>query len=374
LRRDESGVALVIVLTIVALLTIIVMEFTYNVQLDHHRTRNALDAMQAKLLARSGINLAETFLAEDEDENYDAFNEEWALALEEFCSGITIEPTMRLRCGWEDESGKININLTRPRNSNQQEDPNRVTADAVYRDALETVFRTVDIHIDDIGDKLRDYWASTPPGAEDDDRAKMPDFGSLEDFAAIFHVPPGKLGKLRRLLTAQPGGRLTRINVNTAPEDVLYAVLVGYGNEGGEEALQSVLETRQNDPPFVNDGAVSSALSGMDDKVRGALTQMLGAKSSYFRLQASGLTNTDPTGETPGGIGQTLSVLVRRTRQANQRGGGQQGNNGQQGINWTFRRLDWQIEAGARLFRTQETSLDSQDETDETDEDDSDND
>lgn len=364
LPRDESGVALVIVLTIVALLTITVMEFTYNVQLDHHRTRNSLDAMQSKLLARSGINLAESFLAEDQDDKYDAFNEEWALALDEFCSGIQIEPTMRLRCGWEDESGKININLTRPRQTNQQADPTRVTADAVYRDALETIFRLVDIQIDDIGDKLREYWGSTPPGAGDDDRARMPDFGSLEDFAAFFHVPPAKLSKLRRFLTAQPGSRLTRINVNTAREDVLYAVLVGYGNDGGEEALHSILEGRQNDPPYTDSGAVTGAISGMDDKVRGALSQMLDVKSSYFRLQASGLTNADPTGERPGGIGQTLSVLVRRTRQANQRNGGEGG------ISWTFRRLDWQKEAGARLFRERETGLfDSEDETDETDED-----
>ena len=359
--------ALVIVLTIVALLTITVMEFTYNVQLDHHRTRNALDAMQSKLLARSGINLAEAFLAQDEEDKYDAFNEEWALALDEFCSGIAIEPTMKLRCGWEDESGKININLTRPRQSNQQPDPNKVTADAVYRDALETIFRLVDIHIDDIGDKLRDYWGSTPPGAENDEHARMPDFGSLEDFSAFFRVPPGKLKKLRRYLTAQPGGRLTRINVNTAPEDVLYAILVGYGNEGGEEALQSILEQRQNDPPFTDNGSVNSAFSGMDSKITGALSQMLDVKSSYFRLQASGLTNADPTGETAGGIGQTLSVLVRRTRQANQRA------NGDQAINWTFRRLDWQIEAGARLFHARESGfVDSQDETDERDEDDSD--
>lgn len=344
--RDESGVALVIVLTIVALLTIIVMEFTYNVQLDHHRTRNSLDAMQAKLLARSGINLAESFLAQDQDDKYDAFTEEWARALDEFCAGIEVEPTMRLRCGWEDESGKININLTRPRPSTQQGDPARITADAVYRDALETIFHQADVHIDDIGDKLREYWSSSPPGAGDDEKARMPDFGSLEDFAALFRIPPGKLSKLRRFLTAQPGSRLTRINVNTAPEDVLYAVLVGYNTPGGEEALHSILEGRQNDPPFTDSGSVTSAIGEMDEKVRGALTQMLGVQSNYFRLQASGLTNTDPTGLTTGGIGQTLSVLVRRVRHANPRNG-----SGAQEISWTFRRLDWQKEAGARLFR-----------------------
>src|SRR5262249_47879464 len=121
--RDERGVALLIVLTIVALLTITVIEFTYNVQLDHHRTRNSLDAMQSKLLARSGINLVETFLAQDDNDQYDAKTEDWALALKQFCSGIQLEPTMRIKCDWEDESAKINVNVCRPPKQSSQPAP-----------------------------------------------------------------------------------------------------------------------------------------------------------------------------------------------------------------------------------------------------------
>ena len=51
---NERGLALVIVLAVVALLTILVTEFTFNTQLDQHRTRNAVHALQAQLLARSG--------------------------------------------------------------------------------------------------------------------------------------------------------------------------------------------------------------------------------------------------------------------------------------------------------------------------------
>jgi hypothetical protein len=110
---NERGLALVIVLAVVALLTILVTEFTFNTQLDQHRTRNAIHAMQAQLLARSGINLAEGFLMLDEEPAYDAYTEDWFPQMVEFCRGIEVDPTMRIRCTVRDESGKININNTR---------------------------------------------------------------------------------------------------------------------------------------------------------------------------------------------------------------------------------------------------------------------
>src|SRR4029453_8078374 len=65
--RNERGVALLVVLMIVALLTITVTEFTYSVQIDAHRTRNALHALQAQLWARAGFKLAGGFLMLDDE-------------------------------------------------------------------------------------------------------------------------------------------------------------------------------------------------------------------------------------------------------------------------------------------------------------------
>ena len=46
--RNERGIALIIVLVIVALLTITVTEFTYSVQLDQHRVRNSIHALAGR--------------------------------------------------------------------------------------------------------------------------------------------------------------------------------------------------------------------------------------------------------------------------------------------------------------------------------------
>ncbi len=116
--RNQDGIALVITLLVAALLTIIVVEFTYSVEIDQHMARNALNGLQASLLARSGINLGEAFLLHDDDPAVDAYTEDWG-NLDALNSQFVLPDNMRLRVQIIDESGKLNINLTRPQNLNQ---------------------------------------------------------------------------------------------------------------------------------------------------------------------------------------------------------------------------------------------------------------
>src|SRR5712692_10577935 len=62
---QEHGAALVTVLLAVTLLTVVVVEFTYSAQVDHHLTYTALQDFQATCLARSGVILAMLALKKD---------------------------------------------------------------------------------------------------------------------------------------------------------------------------------------------------------------------------------------------------------------------------------------------------------------------
>ncbi|MFN8640291.1 MAG: type II secretion system protein GspK [Candidatus Binatia bacterium] len=348
---NERGLALVIVLAVVALLTILVTEFTFNTQLDQHRTRNAVHALQAQLLARSGINLAEGFLMQDEEPAYDAYSEDWWLKLIEFCQGLQIDPTMRIRCTVRDESGKININNTRepPRKVEAQ----TVTASAVLRDAMRCMFERRGIDVE-VVDKLADYWQREAPPTADGKPGVIPDFTSLEDFGATFRIPTEDLQKLRAVVTAQPRGLLQTINVNTAPAEVLAAVL-NAEQEGcpPNDAVSQIVE-RQRDPeqPFRTKADLSGLMQGLDNaNIKSAL---FGTQSRLYRLEASALTNADPDNPERGGIGQTVSALVARQQTARPTRGTAApavGANGKPLPNWTLRPLDWQKEGGARLFR-----------------------
>ncbi|HSQ00237.1 MAG TPA: hypothetical protein VL049_23705 [Candidatus Dormibacteraeota bacterium] len=348
---NERGLALVIVLAVVALLTIMVTEFTFNTNLDQHRTRNAVHALQAQLLARSGINLAEGFLMLDEEPAYDAYSEDWFPQMVQFCRELNVDPTMRLRCTVRDESGKINVNNTRePR---RRVESQSVTASAVLRDAMRCMFERRGIDVE-VVNQLADYWQQDAPPKDDGTQAAIPDFTSLEDFGATFRIPTEHLQKLRAVLTAQPRALLPRINVNTAPSEVLAAVL--NAEQDGcppNEAVQQIVE-RQRDPdqPFKASGDLSGIIQSLDNS--NVKTTLFGVQSRLFRLEASALANVDPDNPDSGGIGQTVSALVARQTSLKPKANNsapQVGANGKPLPNWTLRPLDWQKEGGARLFR-----------------------
>lgn len=372
-RQGERGVVLLVVLVVVALLTIIVTEFTYSVTLDRHRARNAVNALQASLLARSGINIAEGFLVQDGDVAFDAYSEQWWQDLTEFCTGIELDATMRIKCQVEDESGKININNTRtwrqpagravntpgaarPTPAAQPQTPDAdLTPDAFLRDALRRMFEAYQIDVQ-IVDQLKEYWLQDPPASSapigrlgSQVQAVVPDFSSLEDFAATFRIPTPQLQRLRRLLTARPSRDLRAINVNTAPVEVLAAVI----NDG--DAVAKILERQQIDgEPIKGTGEVAALLSGIEHA--DIIARLFDCKSRLFRLQASALANADPTGQQIGGIGQTLSVLVLRQQDLRNRRPA-----GSQGPGWTLKPLDWQKEGGARLLRRSQEDVDRSD-------------
>ena len=60
--RDERGIALLIVLLAITLLTIVVIEFTDAAQVETHLALSARNALQATYLARSGVNVAEALV------------------------------------------------------------------------------------------------------------------------------------------------------------------------------------------------------------------------------------------------------------------------------------------------------------------------
>lgn len=114
--RQPAGIALLITLLVVALLTIVVIEFTYSTEVEAHLARNASALAQARYLARAGVVLAELALKLDAAQkaatppilpNAETLTDPWAQPFppREIGEGVG-ETAFRI----EDESSRFNLN------------------------------------------------------------------------------------------------------------------------------------------------------------------------------------------------------------------------------------------------------------------------
>ncbi len=386
---NERGIALVITLLVVALLTVIVVEFTYSVEVDAHMARNALNGLQASLLARSGVNLGEAFLLHDDDPQVDAYTEDWG-NLDELNSQLILPDNMRLRVQIVDEGGKLNINLTRPRTVQQWRAAQTTTPNQNPNSQIVQVFQSWTIAMSnllqgrgaspEIGDAVTEYWSQlfqlitqttgtsqpglqgsaqlgltanpTPsalggssnlagqptPGAYANNPAFW-DFPSLDDASVIPLLTPSVIRRARSVLTAIDANRQVQVNVNTAPREVLNAIIPDSG------VVDNIISQRQEQGLKISDlQPLLAGLSTQDPAARN-VRSMLGVRSSFFLIRASAMINPNPmTGQ--GGISRSASMLVRR----DPRPGVPQ--NAPAGTpRWTLTQLDWQKEGGAVLFQ-----------------------
>jgi len=109
LSRDSRGVVLLLVLGMVALLTVMIVNFSADQGFDMELAYNFRDSLQAQYIARAGIEAAIVILNNDETA-YDSEDEEWggfsdyAMAASTFLEGPVFTGTLK------DESSKIDIN------------------------------------------------------------------------------------------------------------------------------------------------------------------------------------------------------------------------------------------------------------------------
>ena len=74
---NKSGVALLIVLLIITLISVLIFEFNYGTRVDLIKTKNRANLLKAFYIAKSGINGAVVVLNED-SKDYDGLDENWA--------------------------------------------------------------------------------------------------------------------------------------------------------------------------------------------------------------------------------------------------------------------------------------------------------
>ena len=79
MNRDKNGIALILVLGILAVLATLATTFAFNMRLEQKAARNYLDAVTADCVARAGVEYAIALLRDDFDkrDNWDSYDEAW---------------------------------------------------------------------------------------------------------------------------------------------------------------------------------------------------------------------------------------------------------------------------------------------------------
>jgi len=282
--RRQRGVALLATMMAVALLTIMIMDFTTSTDIAYRSAANQANQLRAYYLARSAVNVGIAVLANDarlaalsNAPRVDSLQSMWALPF----------PPLPLGGGWAnlaivDEARKLNINqLVAPNGQVNQ----------AFAETLTRLLTILGIDPTGLVPALIDWLdpdsVTTPGGAESDYylrlippyEARNGPMPTIGDLRMVRGVDEMTFRRLRNFLTTTPS---VRVNINTAPPEVLMAVAPQF--QESPSALQTILEERVNHP-FTN---VSDVTQLVGPNAAGTLPATLSTTSDYFTIKGIG--------------------------------------------------------------------------------------
>lgn len=277
--------ALLVTLMAVALMTLLVMDFTTSAALGYRVAAGQANDLRAHYLARSAINVGISLLAADARSDthasspYDSLDERWAQPYPPVPLGGGVAEVSIV-----DDARKIDINLlVNPRNGK----PNNQYVGIVQR-----LFANIGVSptiIPAIIDWLDPDSIESPGGAEADyylglmppyepRNGPMPTIGDLR---MIRGVDDATFLKLRHYLTAVPE---PRVNINTASPEVIAALLPQFSDN--QSIVKEIVEARSVQPfRMITDVANLSGMGALGTP----LMRLITTRSAYFSITGVGV-------------------------------------------------------------------------------------
>ncbi len=279
---NRRGLALLATMMAVALMTVLVIDFTYSTSASFRSSANQINEIRADYLARSGVNVGLGLLAQDarndalSQQAYDGLDELWAKPFPPLpVEGGSVELSI------VDETRKLNIN--------QLVNATNGVVNVAFGQTLDRLFQEIGVSpeilpaiidwldqdsVESQGGAEADYYMSLiPPYAPRN--GPMP---TIADLRMIRGVDDATFMRLKEFLTAAPE---SKVNVNTAPPEVLVAMIPDLANQ--TSLLQTVLEQR----PFQNVGDLTKLL-GPSLKGSQNSSALFATQSDYFTITGVG--------------------------------------------------------------------------------------
>ncbi|MGH7931738.1 MAG: type II secretion system minor pseudopilin GspK [Candidatus Binataceae bacterium] len=283
-RKYERGVALLATLLAIALMTILVMEFTTSSALGYREAATQANELRASYLARSAIQVgcamleASALAQVGQPTVYDGLDQPWAQPIPPVhVDGGTVSLLI------VDEARKLDINqLFDPRTRRINEDFAQVLARLFASVGVSTDLLPILVDWDDPDSVVSpsgaeaDYYLGLMPPYEPRN-GPMP---TIYDLRAVKGMNDSTFRLLSNFLTAAPE---PRVNANTASAQVLASLSPELSNS--PELVESIIAAR-SDQPFVAVTDIAN-LPGIGTFAN-HITPMLTTRSSYFTLIGEG--------------------------------------------------------------------------------------
>lgn len=289
--HNERGMALLMVLVVVALLSAILVEFSFSTLVDLRATETFRDRTKAFYLARGGIEAARMILQEDQND-FDHRSEFWGDQLANIPAG---DGDVSLQI--EDLSGRFNLNSVADNRGNKQ-------VNAYYRfvalceELLEIDRADAQLLADTLvhwfnADKTKlnaddDYYAEQQPAY----RRKGAKLDTLDELAMLHGFDGEIVRRLRNFVRVQGDNKL---NVNTASAELLYIWQFSAAAENIEiifdrQDIEALLSYRRKSPyRQLSDLALAE---GINDLWAAAwVTGSIDVKGSIFQIESRGRIN-----------------------------------------------------------------------------------
>ena len=271
----QNGVALITALLITAIATIAAVAMASRQQIDIRRAGNIIDIDRAYLFALGAEEWAKQVLRRDRKDNQtDNTEEDWA----------TVLPPLSVEGGVvagkiDDMQGLFNVNNL----------VNNGAPSPADRQIFERLLQNLDINIDIIDAIIdwidKDDRQTFPNGAEDTEylqldipyRTHNAPMVSPSELVLVKGVGYENYTKIAPYICTLP--ERTTVNVNTAPAQVLMAVVDGLS----ESEAEQIIEDRTQDP-FTD---VNNFMAHTLVKDKTVAQSSIGVASSYFMINAA---------------------------------------------------------------------------------------
>ncbi len=308
---SRSGIALLITLLTLVLIVALVFEIFKVGMRSAQSSAFARDSIRAGLLAEAGTQAAIIALREDSKDNaFDTLDEIWSRTAPpiDLGPGLVVVTIV-------DEERKINLNDLIGPNGNAPADQKL----GVFRRLLENL--SLDPTIADSVIDWMDNDDSTRSGGAESNyyqtlkypyKAKNDLFDTLDELRLVRGITPDIFRKLEPYVTVSAPG--ARININTAPKEVLMALSAGQDAVNGgiiDAGMADRIIAYRRESPFrkgdesgikTDMEKASPALGTLFRNTR--IVDLLDVKSSTFHVRSEGDVN---------GIRRTLEAIGTRS-------------------------------------------------------------